>query len=240
MPNKKQKRRLMWAIFIFLLLCGGGTLIAVMAPNYDPTPKVDNPANFPDKIEAELAMQEVFCYCSVEDLAKIEAIAAEQTKSVSFGDVTVGGMECGSGYYDQVNNIAYVSVIYSQNMFLNDEYLYRDFELNRGINRFDIFSLATPEYYNKPIIFRIHSPKIFTNASKTSNYGNLSGQEGYSFIRYTDVRLGIKWKDRELSSSYDLMVLRPARLENYGKIPFEEYAKLLDIDLSQFIFIDIR
>ncbi len=252
MPNRKHKRRLLWAFIILLLLFSGKLMIATIMPNDQPEQKQKNnpqPQKTEIKIaEAERVFQDVFCYCTTEDMIEAQRIASEHTLQIDSPIIeTVGGQECLSGFYDQQKDIAYMSSIFSRDNFHDanggdingraDQYQLRDFYLKNGVVTFDLYTLDSPEYYGHPIIWRINGPELVNDVSDTNNYSDISGQPGYSFMRIDDRSLSWYWAAREQKNKKAIMVQRPS--DDYSS-SFEEYAEILGIDLSQFVFIDIK
>lgn len=248
--KKKKKRRLLWLLLIFFLLAGS----AIVAGFMPKSPVVPLKQSEPEinleqkKREAKQVINEVFCYCSPEDISHYQEIAQQQAQKSGHAR-QMGGIDCMGGYYDAVQDIAYISGIYGKGNFYDIppydyrkcfKYYYRDFYLQNSIHRFDFYSLDKPELYNQPIVFRIYRPKIYNDVSDTSYYENQSGKEGYKFIKYNDVYCTIGYYDRESTSKSALMVDQPTNFDDYGKIPFEEYAEIIGVDLAKVVFVDIK
>jgi len=244
--KKKKKRRLLWLLLIFFLLTGSA-IVARIIPKSPVIPvKQSEPENNEQKKrEAEQVINEVFCYCSPEDISHYQDIAKQQEQESGHAR-QMGGIECMGGYYDAVQDIAYISGIYGRGNYYDIDglesfkYYYRDFHLKNGVCRFDFYTLNKPELYNQPIVFRIYSPKIYNDVSDTNYYENQSGKDGYKFIKYDDVYCCIGYFSKESTDKSALMVDQPTNFENYGKMPFEEYAEITGVDLSKVVFIDIK
>lgn len=187
------------------------------------TPGTNNVKITPE--EAEDVLNRVFCYCTINDIDELLTIAEDHRGGSDSPRymVTVGGQECLSGYYDKQADIAYQSSIFAPDSFTAFIGWSRDYYLQDGIFTYDINSLNSDLYFNKPIIWRIHKPQLFKDA-----------QHSPTFIRYID-RHDFWDRDSTLWVR-EVMVTQP-HIDN--SVSFEDYAAILDIDLSQFIYIDI-
>lgn len=245
--KKKKKRRLLWLLLIFFLLAGLGGVIVAGITNHE-SPRNSEKKVIPEvdleqkKIEAKQIMSDVFCYCAVEDISHYQEIAKQQAQESGHAR-QVGGMECLNGYYDEIQDIAYVSGIFTREMFYDIppydyrksfSYYYRDFYLKNRIHRFDFYSLNKPEFYKQPVVFRIYKPEIYNHS-----YEPLI-KKGYRYIKYTNINRCPGYYDTEQTEKRMVMIDRPTNFDDYGKIPFEEYAEIVNIDLSKVVFIDIK
>lgn len=250
--KKKKKRRLLWLLLIFFLLAGLSGVIVAGVINHE-SPRNSEKKVIPEvdleqkKREAEQVINEVFCYCSLEDIQAAFAIAAEHnTKSNSPIIETVGAQECLAGFYDHQKDIAYQSSIFTRDNFHDpkydidgriNKYQYRDFYLKNGVVTYNLYNLDSEQYYNKPIIWRIHHPSLYDDVSDTNYYNDVSGQPDYAFIRYDDRSLSWGWTANEVKFKLAVMVQTPISDCN---MTLEECAEITGIDLSKFIFIDIK
>ena len=239
MTLKRRKRRFIVLALLILLGIGIGAYVIFADPSPSPSEKTDIEQKITKKEIPEWqkrAFQRgVFGTVTLENRQRLQAIADAT-------NTAVGGAFSQTGFYSEVENIAYFSAWLTPQYFYNlkrQEKLNEYGRPNSAIPNWQDKILSFPradgtvaqlsaweleKYVEQPIIIRVHNPKLFRGYELTQQYNKFhntqvanpviheSQQEGL-YIEYTEQE-DVEWK-KDINF---VMVLQPDQISTTGEL----------------------